>query len=170
MKTPFRCLFPAALLLLVSVSAIAQGWTVHYADAVTKAQTDNKAILLNFTGSDWCPYCIQMKKEVLDKPEFRDYANDNLELVTLDFPNSIPQPPSIKKQNQELARKYKVSGYPTFVLLSKDGKVLWKQVGYLEGGPSVFVGQMQKHYRSAGPSLGGGGGDDFDSLFKKPAQ
>jgi hypothetical protein len=56
------------------------------------------------------------------------------------------------------------------VLLSKDGKVLWKQVGYLAGGPQAFIGQLQKHYHHSGTAVGGGGGDDFDSFFKKPAQ
>jgi len=172
MKTAFRHLLPVALLLLVSACAFADGWTVHYADAMAKAQTDNKAVLLNFTGSDWCPWCIKMKQETLDTGEFRQYADDNLELVTLDFPNAVPQPPSIKAQNKQLQKKYKVDGFPTFILLSSDGRVLWKQVGYLEGGPQAFVGQLQQHYHhSGGPSIGsGGGGDDFDSFFKKPAQ
>jgi thioredoxin-related protein len=159
---------PVAIVLLFSVSAFADGWTVHYADAVAKAQTDDKAILLDFTGSDWCPWCIKMKAEVLDTGAFMNYAKDNLELVTLDFPNSIPQPPSIKAQNQKLQQKYKVDGFPTYILLSKDGKVLWQQVGYLEGGPQAFIGEIRKHYHHT--STGSGGGDDFDSFFKKPAQ
>jgi thioredoxin-related protein len=171
MKTAFRHLLPLALSFLVSAYALADGWTVHYADAMTKAQTDNKAVLLNFTGSDWCPWCQKMKQEILDTGAFRQYADDNLELVTLDFPNAVPQPPSIKTQNKQLQKKYKVDGFPTFILLSSDGRVLWKQVGYLAGGPQAFIGEIQKRYHHTGAaSTSSGGGDDFDSFFKKPAQ
>jgi protein disulfide-isomerase len=144
------------------------GWTTHFDDAMAKAKTDNKAVLLNFTGSDWCPYCIQMKHEVLDTGQFREYANENLELVEVDFPDAKPQSEQLKAQNKGLAKKYKVGGYPTFIVLNSDGKVLGKQVGYLEGGPSAFIAKMEKFYK-APARTGLGGGDDFDSFFKKPA-
>jgi len=170
MKTILKRILPAALLLLISAAAYAEGWTEHYDDAVQQAQTDDKAILLNFTGSDWCPWCKKMEIETLSKPEFKEYAQDNLELVMLDFPNARHQSSSIVAQNKKLQQKYKVDGFPTFILLSKDGKVLWKQVGYLEGGSQAFLGQLRKHYHHSG-GASTGAGDDFDAFFNnKPGQ
>jgi protein disulfide-isomerase len=163
-----KFLAAAALLSLMAPAVFGQtSWTTHFDEAMTKAKTDDKAVLLNFTGSDWCPYCIQMKREVLDSGAFHEYANQNLELVEVDFPNNKPQSDQVKEQNQMLAKKHKVGGYPTFILLSKDGKVLGKQFGYLAGGSTAFIGKMQKFYKA--PPRIGRGGDDFDSLFAKPA-
>jgi len=165
-RTP-RLLTAATLLILASLSALADGWTTNYANALQQAKTDNKAILLNFTGSDWCPWCKKMKTEVFEKQDFNDYAGQNLELVMLDFPNSVPQPLFVKQQNQKLSQKFKIQGFPTFILLNSDGRVLWTQVGYLAGGSPAFLDQLRKHYQSA-PAASPA--DDFDSFFKKPAQ
>jgi len=146
------------------------GWTTNYAKAVEQAKTDDKAILLNFTGSDWCEWCAKMKVEALDTPMFRDYAAQNLVLVTLDFPNHAPQSAAVKAQNQKLSQKFGVTGYPTFVILNKNGKVLGTQVGYLAGGAPAFLAELRKFYKAPPRTAGAGGTDDFDSFFKKPPQ
>jgi thioredoxin-related protein len=175
MKITLPAFITAAFLLSFAFPVFAgdEGWTTNYAKAVEDAKTDDKAILLNFTGSDWCEWCMKMKTETLDTPMFRDYASQNLVLVTLDFPNHVPQSATVKAQNQKLSQKYGVTGFPTFVVLNKNGKVLWSQVGYLAGGAPAFLAQLKKFYkappRTAGAG-GTGGGDDFDSFFKKPAQ
>jgi protein disulfide-isomerase len=94
---------------------------------------------VNFTGSDWCPPCIQMKKDVLGKAVFQDYAAENLVLLELDFPKGKPQPEEIQRQNEELAGKFKADGFPTFILLSSEGEELARHSGYLPGGPERFI-------------------------------
>jgi thioredoxin-related protein len=118
-------------------------WLTDYAKAAQQAKTENKAILLDFTGSDWCGWCMKMKKEVLDTKEFADYAAKNLVLVEVDFPHKKTQADELKKQNGELQKKYGAHGFPTFVLLSKDEKKLGEQVGFLEGGPSAFIAKLK---------------------------
>ena len=167
MKTILAGIFFAALCSFAAPALYADGWTTHYDEAVQKAQSDDKAVLLNFTGSDWCPWCIKMKQETLDTGAFHAYANDNLELVEVDFPNAKPQSDQVKAQNAMLQKKFKVDGFPTFVILSKDGRVLGKQVGYLAGGPTAFIAFIQKHYK-APARTGGGSGTDFDSVFHQP--
>jgi thioredoxin-related protein len=164
-----RTLTAAIFMSLAAPALFGEGWTTDYAKAVAEAKTDDKAVLLNFTGSDWCVWCAKMKREALDTGTFRDYAEKNLVLVEVDFPQFKPQPDQVKEQNQKLSRKYKVTGYPTFVLLNKNGKVLGRQDGYLAGGAAAFVDKMRRFYK-APPRSGDGGGDDFDSLFSKPAQ
>lgn len=137
---------PSLLLALLTgtLSALAaSGWQTDFAAAQTSAKKDSKAILLDFTGSDWCGWCIKMKKESLDLKEFTDYAAKNVVLFEADFPNKKPQTPEVKKQNEALKKKYDVGGFPTFVLVDADGKELGRQVGYLKGGPSAFVSKIE---------------------------
>ncbi|HXL25191.1 MAG TPA: thioredoxin family protein, partial [Chthoniobacterales bacterium] len=93
--------------------------------------------------SDWCPYCIQMDKEVFAKPVFSTFAGQKLILVKLDFPRKANQSAAEKSQNQELAKKYSIEGFPTYVLLDPSGKEIRRQVGYLEGGPQAFISWAQ---------------------------
>lgn len=117
-------------------------WTTDFAKAQAQAKSENKSLLLDFTGSDWCGWCIKMDKEVLKTKEFKDYAAKNLVLVEVDFPNSKHLAKQVKEQNEELKNKYKAEGFPTFVLLDKEGKELGRQTGYLEGGPSAFTAKL----------------------------
>ena len=104
-------------------------------------------VLLDFTGSDWCPWCIKFDHEVLSTDKFAAYAKNKLVLVLLDFPRSRPQSDSLKRANQELAKRFGVNGYPTYVLLSYAGKELGRQVGYAEGGPDAFIAELDSFGR-----------------------
>ncbi|MEJ0090397.1 MAG: thioredoxin family protein [Limisphaerales bacterium] len=119
-------------------------WGTDVPKALAQAKTDKKMVLLDFTGSDWCGWCIKFDKDTLSKDKFAEYAKAHLELVTLDFPNKKPQSADLKAANAALQKKYKVGGFPTFVLLDADGKEVWRQVGYLEGGPDAFIAKLTK--------------------------
>ncbi len=106
-------------------------WLTDLEAAKKQAAADKKPILMFFTGSDWCGWCKKLHEDVLDKDEFQDFAKENVILLELDFPNSIPQSDALKKQNKALGEKFKVSGYPTMVLVASDGeKELDRTVGY----------------------------------------
>ncbi len=131
---------PLLLTLALAVAAQAgETWSTDFKAAQAAAKKDGKPILIDFTGSDWCGWCIKMKKESLDQQAFKDFAQKELVLVEADFPNSKPQTAEVKAQNDQLKKKYKVNGFPTFVLVSADGKELGRQEGYLEGGPEAFT-------------------------------
>jgi protein disulfide-isomerase len=101
-------------------------------------------VLLDFTGSDWCPWCIKFDHEVLETDQFATYAQNKLELVLVDFPRSKPQSDALKQANKALASQYHVTGYPTFVLVNYAGHELGRQVGYAGGGPSAFIAELEK--------------------------
>ena len=106
-------------------------WLTDFEEAKKRAAAEKKPILMFFTGSDWCGWCIKLHEDVLDKDEFQKFAKENLILLELDFPNSIPQSDALKKQNRALDEKFKVEGYPTMVLVEADGeKELGRTVGY----------------------------------------
>jgi thioredoxin-related protein len=142
----FVCTLALILLLGIAGSgARAQEahWLDNYDKALAMAKSENRNVLLDFTGSDWCPYCIQMHKEVLDTKEFKEYAEKNLVLLTVDFPQSKQLPQSVQDQNNQLQQKYDVQAFPTFILLDGKGRVLVEHDGYVEGGPSAFIAMLQ---------------------------
>jgi len=71
----------ALLLLFVLLKGAAADWQSDYGKALATAKSENKKVLLDFTGSDWCGPCIEFRKRVLSQPEFRAYAYKNLVLV-----------------------------------------------------------------------------------------
>ena len=145
MKIPRLFLFAvAAAVLFASFARAESAWLNDYKKAQEEAKANNKLLLLNFTGSDWCGWCIKFDKEVWSQPQFKDYARDNLVLVELDFPRRKDQPAEVKKQNVQLAQQYEVLGFPTIVVLNGNGQKLWQFDGYFPGGPEAFIAQLQK--------------------------
>ena len=117
-------------------------WRTDLPGSLNQARSDNKLVLLDFTGSDWCPWCIKFDQDVLSTDRFAGYAASKLELVKLDFPRSTPQSDDLKRANDALAKQFNVDGFPTYVLLNSDGRELGRQVGYREGGPDAFIAEL----------------------------
>jgi protein disulfide-isomerase len=105
-------------------------WLTDLSKAQAKAKAEKKMVLVDFTGSDWCPPCKALHKNVLSSPEFLSYAKDNLVLVEIDFPRTKVQSDELKKTNKELAKKHSIEGYPTVIVFDSNGKELLKDVGY----------------------------------------
>ncbi|MBX3171635.1 MAG: thioredoxin family protein [Candidatus Eremiobacteraeota bacterium] len=114
------------------------GWLTSYKEAVAQSKASGKPILMDFTGSDWCGWCKKLKAEVFETNEFKQWAASNVVLLELDFPRRTSQSPAMKQQNQELAQKFGVRGYPTIIFATHSGQVLG-QYGYDEGGPAVWT-------------------------------
>ena len=117
-------------------------WLTDFQKATQLAQAENKKILINFTGSDWCGWCIKLEREVFSKQEFMNYAREHYVLVKCDFPKGTKLPASLEQQNKALAKKYKVRGFPTIVVLKASGK-LHTTGGYVKGGPSAFLNSIR---------------------------
>jgi thioredoxin-related protein len=131
--------FALAALFIIQFSAFAGSWGNNYKAALAMAAKENKKVLLDFTGSDWCPACIQLKKDVFDTPEFQNFADKNLVLMEVDFPAGSPLSHQVKNQNDKLQEQYDVLGLPTLILLDPQGKVIKQNAGYLPGGPQAFI-------------------------------
>jgi protein disulfide-isomerase len=109
------------------------GWTDDYDGAMEAAKSENKKLLLDFTGSDWCEYCMKLDREVLNNPKFQAWARDNVVLVRVDFPRTFPQSTRIKNQNAQLKSKYPFDSYPTILVVDTNGNVLDRKIGYTPG-------------------------------------
>lgn len=127
---------------VAGIHAAELNWLTDLPKAEAQAKDENKLVLMDFTGSDWCPWCKKMDKDTLEQQQFADYAQKNLVLVLVDFPNSKPQSAELKAANAALAKKYGVDGYPTLIAVKPDGSVVMTQVGYLEGGPQAFIDEI----------------------------
>jgi protein disulfide-isomerase len=119
------------------------GWTTSYEEGQQDAKANNKLVLLDFTGSDWCGWCILLEREVFSKPQFKEYASKNLVLVELDFPQRKPMPDAIKMQNVKLARRFQVQGFPTIIVLNGDGQMVG-ELGYMKGGPEAYIKVLER--------------------------
>ncbi|HEY1489659.1 MAG TPA: thioredoxin family protein [Verrucomicrobiae bacterium] len=118
-------------------------WSTDLPKALAQAKADKKIVLMDFTGSDWCGWCMKFDKEALSTDKFAGYAKSHLELVVVDFPNKKPQSDALKAANKALGEKYGVDGYPTFIVLNADGKEIGRQVGYSPGGPDAFIAKLE---------------------------
>lgn len=108
-----------AALTATAFATAPEGWSTDLDKALEQAKAENKSVLVEFTGSDWCPPCIAMRKNVFSKKEFVEAASKKFILVELDFPKGDKE---LAKKNQPLAEKYKIEGYPTVILLDSSGK------------------------------------------------
>src|SRR5213082_789406 len=111
-----------AALATLRLCAAESEWQSDLTKAQAKARAENKLVLMDFTGSDWCSWCKKFDAEVLSRPEFKEYAAKNLVLVEVDFPAKKQQSATLKKANDSLKGKFKVEAFPTFVVLNKDGR------------------------------------------------
>ena len=122
-------------------------WLTDAQAAQTKAKEENKLVLLDFTGSDWCSWCKKLKREVFDKPEFAQFAHSKLVLVEVDFPRNKTLPEVQRQANGRLDKTYGINSYPTIILLNPDGKQVGR-MGFVFGGASAFIAKLEKVTRS----------------------
>lgn len=134
----------ASWALCLACSAQEAEWLTDLTKAKDKARDEKKMVLIDFNGSDWCPPCKALRKDVFSSPQFVAYAKTNLVLVDIDFPMHKKQTEELKKANQSLAEKFGVEGYPTVVVLSTDGNELKKETGYSGQSAKEFIAQLER--------------------------
>ncbi len=141
-------LFASALLLSLFSFGGAFGlqWQTDYDQAMSQAKAESKPVLLFFTGSDWCTWCKKLEKEAFNTAEFDREMGNRLIFVELDYPRSSNQDQKLRQQNQKLAQKYGIRGYPTVILLSSDGQLLGR-TGYQAGGGQNYANHLLQMIR-----------------------
>ena len=129
------------------------GWLINFEEAAKLSIKSGKPILANFTGSDWCGWCIRLNREVFVTPEFKDWASENVILLELDYPRRQQQTDEIKKQNRELQQFFQVRGYPTLHMFNvgiAEGKTQITALGkmsYLPGGPTPWIANANNYLK-----------------------
>lgn len=143
--------FIALVLLALSglpFPAESAAWFTDAQAALDKAKREEKFVLLDFTGSDWCGWCVRLKREVFDQSEFVSFADEHLVLVEVDFPHHKNLSEGQKRANRELAGVYSITGYPTIILLNSAGQQVGR-TGYRSGGPGSYVRNLEAMFKTA---------------------
>jgi protein disulfide-isomerase len=138
------------------------GWLINYEDVYNQSVEQNKPIMANFTGSDWCGWCKKLKKAVFDTDTFKKWAEQNVILFELDYPRRTPQDSDIKQQNANLQRTFGqlVRGFPTVLIfdiervLKEDGsksqdniKIIGQRMGYMAD-PVSFINVAETNLKN----------------------
>lgn len=130
---------------VITLQAQELTWETNFDKAVQTSVNSNKPLLLFFTGSDWCGWCIKLQNEVFKTPEFIKWASENVTLVELDFPRRKQLTPELAQQNRNLEQMFGVRGYPTVWFVKPqlvDGKVNFDRLGstgYVANGPQGWL-------------------------------
>ncbi len=133
---------PAGAPVAAKAAVTDASWLTDFAAAKKLAAEKKLPILADFSGSDWCGWCIKLDKEVFSQEAFKSYAAGNLVLFMADFPRRKELPAELQKQNAGLAKKYNIEGFPTVLLLDATGRVL-ATTGYEAGGPEKYVASLK---------------------------
>ena len=125
-------------------------WLTDLAAAQAQAKAEHKSVLLFFHGSDWCPPCIEMQRQVINSPAFAQYTRRALVLVDVDFPEKSKQTDELRRANLALKAKFNLSlepseGFPTIVLLNQTGETVFQETGYDGGGAAEILPELQRH-------------------------
>jgi thioredoxin-related protein len=145
-KSTAAAVFAAGAAMTISAPAIAadEMWIEdNMPAAMEKAKAEGKDILIDFTGSDWCGWCIRLKDEVFTQSEFKQAIPEDFVLVMLDFPARKPQTEEVKAHNAEWQQKFEIRGYPTIVLTDASGEE-YARTGYREGGPTPYIEHLNE--------------------------
>jgi len=141
-KTLFAAVAVAACVVGAKTSTPV-GWTDDYDAALKRAAAEKKLIVADFSGSDWCGWCMRLDKEVFDTETFRKDATNRYVLLMIDTPQDKSMlSEKAKTQNPALLKKYAIRGFPTVLMLDKDGKVV-HQTGYQRGGPASYLEMLK---------------------------
>jgi thioredoxin-related protein len=116
-------------------------WLTDFETAQARARSERKLLLIDFTGSDWCPPCILLNRQVFSQPEFAEYAGQHLVLLEVDFPRGKKQSAEQKAANEKLAERFGIDGFPTVIVLDSDGKKIG-ELGYMPGGSKAFIAAL----------------------------
>ncbi len=128
---------------LLRAGAEELNWMTDLPKALAKAKAEHKLVMMDFTGSDWCPWCIKLDKEIFSQPEFVEYAGKNIVAVEVDFPRRKEQSDEQKQANAKLAKRFGIEGYPTVIVLNGAGKKVG-ELGYQAGGPKPFISKLEE--------------------------
>ena len=149
-------LFGVLALAAIAANADEPSWKTSLPEAQAQAKSEHKFVLLYFHGSDWCPPCIEMQRQVFHSPAFAALARQSLVLVDVNFPEKSQQAAELKSANLALKTRFNVGdNFPTIALLNDSGETLLQETGYFGGGPNEVIPKLQRHINPPGASAAG---------------
>ncbi|MDD5091271.1 MAG: thioredoxin family protein [Candidatus Wallbacteria bacterium] len=161
------------LITALSFSCFAEtgiNWLTNYEQALTQSAEQNLPVFINFSGSDWCSWCIKLDKEVLSQEEFADWGVQHFIFMSVDFPKNTTQSPEIKEQNKKLKTQYSVNGLPTVKIIDSTEKVLLS-TGYMNNHtPAMYIDHLSYHLGWTKGTVRNDWITDFEQAKKQSAE
>lgn len=150
MKTKLLCttFFAAVLSLTAFAAPMTEGaepgvWTMDMPAAEALAKEKGLPILINFTGSDWCGWCKLMDRKVFSQEAWKAFAEANVVTVWVDSPRDQKLvPEALRPKAKALRERYGVQGFPTYVVLSAEGKELGRLGASQDATPESFIADL----------------------------
>lgn len=158
-------------LAALTVPASAADWITGFPRARKIAEQENKLILADFTGSDWCTFCIQLRKEILDNPDFLQIAEPQFVFLEVDLPKRTDFDTELRKHNNQLTEQYGVGGFPTVLILTPQGEVVGGFCGMLKGVDEALsrlktAGDNAEHLKKAKQLSGAAKAKELYAVYK----
>lgn len=125
-----------------------------FKDLLARAKKEKKLVFID-AYAVWCGPCKMMDKNVFTQKSVGDYFNKNFVSSRIDME---------KGEGREIAQKFAVRSYPTFLFLNGDGELVSQNYGYME--PSLFLSMAQEV--NAGNSKEGSMRERFAKGEKNP--
>lgn len=119
-------------------------WLTSYDQAVEMAARENKPVLVFFHGSDWCPPCIRMQREVFTNDTFIHEVSEKAIFLDIDFPRKKKITDAQLSHNNDVKKKFGLpedftQGYPQVVIINAEGNVFYQEKGYSGEGPDELI-------------------------------
>ena len=132
-----KWIFAVTAAVSALMPAQAAEWMTDFEAAKAKAAAEGKMVLVDFTGSDWCHFCIVLRRRVLDTPAFEEWGADKFVYLEVDLPRTTRLPEELLRQNNALVKQYRVGGFPTVIVLDAEGHALGGFTGGMTRLPDV---------------------------------
>ena len=126
-------LFLSVSLFALSLVAQTKFRDITYKEALAAAKAEKKLVFIDFYTS-WCGPCKMMMKNIFPLKEVGNYLNSKFVCVKID---------AEKGEGPELAKRYQVKAYPTFVAINPAEEILMTKVGG-SGSGSGFIGSIDR--------------------------
>lgn len=132
------------LLSLALLFTSALGFSQNLEETLATAQTENKVVLLYFSGSDWCIPCMRFAENILASEDFKAFADSKIITYQVDFPRKDESSDEVQAYKRSIAEKYNSSGgFPRLIILDTDGSVLWDETGYKNKDAAYYINEFQ---------------------------
>ncbi|WBV61415.1 thioredoxin family protein [Chryseobacterium camelliae] len=125
----------SGLFLFISLFTFAQDGIqfqeIPFKDLVAKAKKEKKLVFIDAYAS-WCGPCKMMEKNVFVQKSVGDFFNKNFVNARIDME---------KGEGREIAVKFGVRSYPTYLFLNGEGELVSQNYGYMEAGMFLLMAQ-----------------------------
>lgn len=122
----------------------AEEWGTDLPQGLATAAAEGRPVLVEFTGSDWCPPCMIVRSKYLPTKEFKDFVEKNkLVLVELDYPQGANKvSPEVRRERDKIATAYQINAFPTMLVLDAQGRPYAKVEGAATSA-QAYVARLQ---------------------------